>query len=136
MSRGVLHPALQANMWQKGHCPNPGGKPKGHVEEFRKLCDEALPENFQRLIDLYARKGTGAMVKFKILEYLIKCGGGEPDKTLNVNVQQTTYVEFLRQAGTAMVEAANIVEAEIIEQAEDQLTLPLLVEDTKPEESI
>lgn len=137
MGYAKLEPKMIEVQFKKGVCPNPGGVAKDDVKiAFRQLCEKELPKNFDRLLELYSQKKCSTMVKFKILEFLVTCGGGLPPKDVNVNVTQTSYVEFLRQAGTAMVEAANIVEAEIIEQADEQMVLPLLVEDKKPEESI
>jgi hypothetical protein len=47
----ALHPALQANIWQKGKSGNPGGV-GGKWHETMRLAREAAPEAICRLIEL------------------------------------------------------------------------------------
>lgn len=70
-------------LWQPGHSPNPGGRPKRSEEEkeLRKLCNmkalQACPKALGRLIDIAFDEGAAVKYQLQALSALLDRGLGK-----------------------------------------------------------
>jgi hypothetical protein len=67
--------------WAKGHCPNPGGRPRV-VAEIRSLAQEHGPEAIQRLVALM--RSNNERVAAMASQALLDRGYGRPEQSISV----------------------------------------------------
>ncbi|MEO8008213.1 MAG: HEAT repeat domain-containing protein [Betaproteobacteria bacterium] len=89
--------------WQKGYCPNPGGRPKEYGD-IRKLAQQHTETAVATLVEIMNDVNAAPSARGSAATALLDRGWGRPEQSISATIAGPSYTDAIRKIADLQAE--------------------------------